>query len=114
MNTNKPVLYIYYNSLGEQFLNEVLAAVEEEGVLFEVRKINVNAIVCTAENLAYEAALKSILEIGIGIDGEYVCMTYSKLPKHKPLQKFSILDKANLRLAGSNAARLVKGIPLKY
>ena len=112
MNTSKPVLYIYYNSLGEKFLNEILAGVEEEGVLFEVKKSDME--VSTAENLAYEAALESILETGIGIDEQHVCVTCSKLPRHEPLQRFLLAKKTNLRLAGSNAARLVKGIPLKY
>ena len=114
MNTSKPVVYIYYNSLGEKFLNEILAGIEEEGVLFEAKKSLVADSLCTAENLSYEAALDSILETGIGIDGQHVCITCSKLSKHEPLQSFTLIERANLRLAGSNAARLVKGIPLKY
>ena len=105
----KPVLKIYATKAGAVYLKEVLAGAEEEGIPYEV-EIHLEA---KAKDLAYKAAVASILETGIGIDGEFACIAISKLP-NKPLESYEVFSKAKLRLAGCNAARIVKGIPLKY
>jgi hypothetical protein len=109
MNMDRPSIYVYGNKYGESFIKEVLAGIEEEGVLCEVMITSEES----AENLAFEAASASILEVGIGIDKELVCVTLAKLPAGESLLKYRTEEKQNLRLSGSNAARIVKGTSLK-
>lgn len=109
MNNARPCVNIYRNHHGESFVKEVSAGFEEEGVLYE---IHISAEE-SAEELALMAAKTSILDVGIGISKEFICVTLSKLPAGEPLLKYRIAVGENLRVSGSNAARLVKGIKLK-
>lgn len=110
MKTKKPGIKIFVIRRGEAFLKEVLAGIEEEGVLYEVETIENGSSI----DLAAIAARSSILETGIGIDEEFASITICKLPGDNPLKSYSCLSKEQLRLAGSNAARIIKGMPLKY
>jgi len=110
MKTKRPVIVVFVSKDGECFLKEVLAGIEEEGVHYEVER----SYYGSSRELATEAATQSLLETGIGIDGEFVSFTICKLPKNNPLQSYSCLNNDMPRLAGSNAARIIKGIPLKY
>lgn len=110
MNSKKPILNVYINEAGGMYLKEILEGIEEEGVLYQVEKREEYQ----AKTLASAAANESLLETGIGIDGNNVCVTISKLTEHTPLQIFSLSNNPELRVIGSNAARLIKGIPLKF
>jgi len=110
METKKPVIKIFATKASERFLKEVLAGIEEEGVLYEVEISEYG----TSKELATKAATESLLETGIGIDEESASITICKLPKNSSLQSYSCLNNDQLRLAGSNAARIIKGLPLKY
>ncbi|MBU3112763.1 glycerol dehydratase reactivase beta/small subunit family protein [Clostridium lacusfryxellense] len=110
MKTQKPVIKVFVTSSSKSFLKEVLAGIEEEGVLYEVETIEYGS----SKEMATTAASESLLETGIGIDEEMATITICQLPTNNPLQSYSCLDNDKLRLAGSNAARIVKGIPLKY
>jgi hypothetical protein len=109
MDIKKPVINILTTESGEKFLKEITAGIEEEGVLYNILKVNENS----AEELASEAAEMSLLETGIGLNDEYICVTLHKLPTSKPLYKARTSEKTDLRIAGSNAARIIKGIPLR-
>jgi len=110
MKAKKPGIKVFVTRRGETFLKEVLAGIEEEGVLYEVETMENGSSV----DLATIAARSSILETGVGIDEEFASITICKLPDNNPLQSYSCSNKDKLRLAGSNAARIIKGIPLKY
>jgi len=110
MKTRKPGIKVFVARPAENFLKEVLAGIEEEGVLYEVETMENG---CSMD-LATIAARSSILETGIGIDEKFASITICKLPEDTPLQSYSCLNKNQLRLAGSNAARIIKGMPLKY
>lgn len=110
MHIKKPVINVYETNAEKELLKEVLAGIEEEGALYEVYRIDEAEV----EVLAYAAASQSLLETGIGLNGEFVCVNITKMPVYMPLLKYSTYNRANLRLAGSNAARFVKGIPFKY
>ena len=110
MKTKRPVIKVFVAKGSECFLKEVLAGIEEEGVLYEVESREYGS----SRELATIAASESLLEAGIGIDKELASITICKLPKNNPLQNYSCLDNDKLRLAGCNAARIIKGIPLKY
>jgi hypothetical protein len=106
----KPVINVFVNGVEKEFLKEVLAGIEEEGALYEVYSREEAQV----EKLAHEAAVQSLLETGIGMNNEFLCVSISKMPMANPLIKISSCSRLKLRLAGSNAARLVKGIPLKF
>jgi hypothetical protein len=110
METKRPVIKVLVAKTSEGFLKEVLAGIEEEGVLYEVEISSYGF----SKDLANKAANESLLETGIGIDEEFASITICKLPKNNPLKSYSCLSAKELRLAGSNAARIAKGIPLKY
>lgn len=113
MGINKPVINIYYSSEIKNISKyyELLWGIEEEGLPYNVESQ-------TYENsvrLGYEAAENSILKVGfgIGIDG-YIVLHYEDLNENNPLFKLKIETRAdNLRIIGSNGARLVKGLPFK-
>jgi hypothetical protein len=110
MRSKRPVLKVLVTKDSKCFLKEVLAGIEEEGVLYEVETREYGF----AKELATIAASESLLETGIGIDEKFVSITVCKFPKNESLKSYSCLNKDMLRIAGCNAARIVKGIPLKY
>jgi hypothetical protein len=110
MEIKRPVIKVFATKASEGFLKEVLAGIEEEGVLYEVEFSEYGF----SRELATKAATESLLETGIGIDEDFASITICKLPKNSALQSYSCLSNEKLRLAGSNAARIIKGIPLKY
>lgn len=91
-------------------LNELKLGMEEEGLPFEVEEGgNSDAL-----SLGWEAAQSSRLEVGIGLDAQFVILHFAKLDREEPLYKISArsgLEK--VRALGANAARLVKKQPLK-
>lgn len=109
MDIKKPVINIFVNGVEKEFLKEVLAGIEEEGVLYEVFSKEEAQV----ERLAREASIQSLLETGIGMSKEYLCVNIAKMPEESPLIKIKSSSRMELRRAGINAARLVKGIPLK-
>lgn len=112
--SNKPTIHIYYSSHFSEvpsLIKHFLWGMEEEGVPGSIKVMEED----NGISLGYEAALQSSLEVGIGVgkDGKMV-LHYSKLPPTEPL--FILDDESNtgvLRSLGTNAARLVKGVPFK-
>lgn len=94
----------------KQKLREVQAGMEEEnipGLVVECDDHDITAI-------AYQGACSSQLGVGVGIGEAGMCIHYHKLPEGQPL--FLSTTPGTLkewRHFGSNAARLVKGIPFK-
>ncbi len=65
---------------------------------------------------AYKEATKSKLSIGIAICESRAIFHFSKLKADEPLfviNNVEDMEKEELRVYGSNIARIVKGIPLK-
>jgi len=91
----------------EGALTTLLLGIEEEGVPVEVHHHDeANPLV-----LAHDAAVASRLGIGVGVALEYVVITTEKLPEGRPYIA-ALLGEAD-RIVGSNAARIVKRIPLR-
>jgi hypothetical protein len=109
MNIARPSINIYIIKQAAPFVREVLAGLEEEGVLYDLHISSQKS----AQQLAHSAASASILEVGIGIDKEWICVTLAKFSEEEPLLKYRVCEEHNLRLSGTNAARLVKGNRLK-
>lgn len=89
----------------EEIVKEVLAGIEEEGVLYQVIP---TPIYKAGTILAQEAAEESQLEVGIGICKKEVVLTV-----HKLRGKALLETKSAYRELGQNAARYVKGNSFK-
>ena len=92
-------------------VKEIAYGIEEEGIPYETIKSEFSDSI----EKAYEMSQESKLSVGIAIDHKNLVVHYSKLNKEKPLFEIDLQDinKTQLRIYGSNAARLVKGISFK-
>lgn len=100
---------LYHKALRSAQIQEVCAGLEEEGVPFLLQQWDKT---CGCVEMAAEAASRSPLQVGIGIDqnGD-LCLHHEKLKQEEPY----LLDHLqNGRNSGKNAARLVKGLPLSF
>lgn len=85
-------------------LKEILAGIEEEGILYQTVEIQDYEM---QDILGYKAAKMSQLEVGIGLYKEQASLHIQKI------KKTSLLATAKqYRTIGQNAARYVKGNPL--
>ncbi len=91
-------------------LTEICLGIEEEGIPYKTVELSGTKGI---ENLSFKAAESSRLGVGIGVGSE-IALHYIKLKEDDPLFKIALTeDKEKLRSVGSNAARLVKGMPFK-
>ena len=106
-----PAILAYVNTdVAEEALTSLLLGIEEEGVPVEVHRFDeLNPL-----SLAHEAAIASRLGLGLGVALDYVVTTTEKLPKERPyIAQFLGQCPEEDRVIGSNAARIVKRIPLR-
>lgn len=101
----RPEIVIKVYEDKEDVTQEVLAGIEEEGVLYHVVP---TSIYKEGTILAKEAAEESQLEVGIGICKREVVLTV-----HKLRGKVLLETKSDYRELGQNAARYVKGNSFK-
>ena len=109
---DKPTIHVMVSpTINKARVKQLFYGMEEEEVPFLVTNENND----TAINLAYEAAGRSRLGVGVGIGSDQLAVLhYEKLKKDKPLYQINLMDTSlSLRALGTNAARLVKGIPFK-
>jgi len=111
---HKPQIEVYWSGslITPDLLQYLLQGIEEEGVPYHVLEQNSthNAI-----QLSAKAAIDSTLEVGIGWDDKgYLALHHRRLPENEALfQAPWPHTPASLRVFGSHAARLVKGLPFK-
>lgn len=108
MVVNKPTIIIYTREPDEDYLREVCAGIEEEGVLYQIHEHEGDL-----DTLAYEAANESILGSGIGIRGARLAMQMLRLPKGKNVFELNAPQFWQCRNLGANSARAVKKMPFK-
>jgi hypothetical protein len=105
------VIILAVQPLPREKIEPILWGLEEEGVPAELYKVEQGK----AEILAKQAAERSALNVGIGINlhDSIVALHHRNLPIDGPLFTLSSvgLQAATLRVLGTNAARLVKGEP---
>ena len=90
--------------------NEVLLGTEEEGIPFRIQHIPSGEVI----DSAWLAARQSPLLVGIACDREKLIVHYKNLPASAPLFTLTYQqDNYARRSIGTNAARLVKGIPFR-
>lgn len=87
----------------ECHLKEIVAGIEEEGVLYTTIDVEENS---DPIDLAVKAANMSPVEVGIGLQNNTAVLTVVKL-NNRPL----FYTDEKYRVIGQNAARYVKGRP---
>ena len=111
----RPLIEIFYIQLSgaERSLKKLSEGIEEEGVPYQFVVVSKQAE--NATQIACQAAHASLLEVGIGMDGQgNLALHYRKLPDHEPLfQLLPPYSNEELRCFGSHAARLIKGLPFR-
>lgn len=107
----RPAIHVYYSPLlNDSSFRPLLYGMEEEGIPSVLKKKEGN----NSLELGHQAATDSILGVGIGVGADnQIVLHYAKLPKDQPLFQIKQNEKNKQRILGSNAARLVKGIPFK-
>lgn len=109
MVVNKPSIFIYTNAPDPDYLREICAGIEEEGVLYEVIEKEGLAL----DDLAYAAANESMLGSGIGIEGRRAAMQMRRLPKGENVFEVNHPSFLQCRILGANSARAIKKMPFK-
>lgn len=108
MVVNKPSIIVYTSGADEDYLREVCAGIEEEGVLYQIISREGDL-----DTLAYEAAAESMLGSGIGMQGNRIAMQMQRLPKGKNVFELIAPRFWQCRNLGANSARAVKKMPFK-
>lgn len=108
MVINKPAIIIYTNQPDEDLLREVLAGIEEEGVLYQVVSREGEL-----DELAFDAAKESMLGSGIGVLGKRLAMQMARLPLGRNVFELNTPSFWQCRNLGANSARAIKKMPFK-
>ncbi len=98
------IVYIEQNTF---FAAEVVYGIEEEGIPYKVIYENFDNVI----DKAYTASQESLLDVGIAYNKKGLTIHYEKLQKDAPMFYKEALEPKTIRALGSNAARLVKGVP---
>ena len=77
MIIKRPSIFIYTNEPDRDFLREVCAGIEEEGVFYEI----IPGEAADLDELAYDAANDSMLGSGVGISGTDIAMQMRGIAK---------------------------------
>lgn len=111
MTEPRPTLNVAaHDRVSDAALTQVLLGIEEEGVPYLVqRSTELNPL-----GLAHDAAVSSRLGVGVGISLDYAVVTTDKLCEDRPYLAYHLgVSPEADRIIGSNAARLVKRLPLR-
>jgi len=106
----KPAIEVLANqTITDAALLPLLWGIEEEGVPAVVRRRSeLDPLV-----LANEAAKESQLGVGVGASLDYVVVTQALLEVRRPYLAEKTTEPQVIRRMGSDAARLVRRVPLK-
>jgi hypothetical protein len=111
-----PAILVYLDQAENEQLNQMFWGMEEEGIPFKTTETRIADI----KQEAHKAASLSPLAVGIACTNQEIVVHSRNLTPENPL--FQILLhrqspenqlNSQLRNLGSNAARLVKGLPFK-
>lgn len=111
MTEDRPTIEVAVNDrIASSRIDQLLLGMEEEGAPSRVtRSVELNPL-----TLAHRAAVSSRLGVGVGVSLDYVVVTLEKLPEQRPYLAHLLGRSAESdRIIGSNAARLVKRLPLR-
>jgi hypothetical protein len=109
MEHRRPEIHVCYSRQNKEYVKDILAGIEEEGLFgysYEIKDYD-------PITSAYKASESSLLGVGISITKKQAVLHVTNLEIDIPLLNINIEDNTNLREFGNNAARYVKGKPLK-
>ena len=89
----------------------VAAGLEEEGIPFVLERADEVSDLASA---AHDAAVRSRLGVGLAMQGPHACLHLKTLPPERPFLRCTVADVEEARLLGGDAARVVKGLPLRF
>lgn len=106
MVVSKPAILIYTYEPDADFLREICAGIEEEGLLYEITGKQTDNV----DELAHQAAEDSMLGSGIGISHQTVAMQMARLAQGKNVFRYYMPTYPQCRMLGENSARAVKKV----
>ena len=113
LNDEHPVILVrFLDGCNADLWQGALYDIEEEGIPYQISQVNDTDTVAAA----YNTALQSPLQVGIACDRQEMVVHFKNLQPDSPLYRLTLAGPAQddtLRSLGNNAARLVKGLPLK-
>lgn len=108
MISRRPSIFIYSRGGDKDFLREILAGIEEEGVFADVTEIGASREQADVQTLAALAAGDSMLGVGIGIEGVRLALQMKGLAADNPVLSYYMPTYDQCRRLGANSARLIK------
>ena len=108
MVISRPSILIYADNADEDYLRELCAGIEEEGVLYQVIPAQGEL-----DTLAHRAAEESMLGSGIGLCGVDAAMQMRGLKKGQNAESYHMPTYEQCRKLGANSARAIKKLPFK-
>ena len=108
MVVNKPTIIIYCQNADEDYLKEICAGIEEEGVLYQIQNRQGDL-----DTLSFEAAKESMLGVGIGMTERRIAMQMQHVPKGKNVFELHAPRFWQCRNLGANSARAIKKMAFK-
>jgi hypothetical protein len=109
MITRRPSIFIYTHDADEDFLREIRAGIEEEGIYSETYERED----ADPDTLAFEAARDSMLGSGIGVAGVDIALQMRGLKKGSNAAFYHMPTFQQCRDTGANSARIIKKLGLK-
>ena len=109
MIVNRPSIFVYTNEPDPDFLRQVCAGIEEEGVFWEIFPRQDSDL----DTLAFDAARDSMLGSGIGISGVDVALQMQGVIKGRNVEQYHMPTYAQCRKIGANSARAIKKMAFK-
>jgi hypothetical protein len=106
---DRPAVVLLLNTATAE-AEAVAAGLEEEGIPFVLEYADEVSDLASA---AHDAAVRSRLGVGLAMQGLYACLHLKKLPPDRPFLRCTVADIEEARLLGGDAARVVKGLPLR-
>ncbi len=109
MIVKRPSIFIYTNSPNENYIKQICAGIEEEGVFFEVFERDTSDL----DTLAMDAANDSMMGSGIGVSKSDIALQMKGVAKGKNIEMYSSPTLVQCRNMGANSARVIKKMALK-
>lgn len=104
MISRRPSIFIYTRQEDEDFLREICAGIEEEGLFYEIFPRAEGDV----SLLAYEAARDSMLGSGIGLAGMDAALQLRGMKRGSNVEQYHMPTYQQCRWLGANSARAVK------
>ncbi len=109
-----PAIWVSVAKANTKQTDQIFWGIEEEGIPFKTTNVEFTDI----KEAAYKAASLSPLAVGIACSDQEIVVHSRNLSPNQPLFHISLHEHSTqqniqLRHLGSNAARLVKGLPFK-